>query len=91
MATGSLIHDRATLGRCDTMREELITATRPTGQNYYRANPIGNELGTEPAPRASASVRLANLASRSRSGCQNVTRSATDNVIMIERREAICS
>ena len=47
---GSLSHDRAILGRHDTMREKLITATRPTGQNYYRANPTGNELGTELAP-----------------------------------------
>jgi len=51
---GSLSHDRAILGRRDTMREKLITATRPTGQNYYGANPIGNELGTEPAPIRSA-------------------------------------
>jgi hypothetical protein len=58
VAKGSLIHDRATLGRCDTMREELITATRPTGQNYYRANPIGNELGTEPAVCASIDAVL---------------------------------
>ena len=36
------------------MREKLIRATRPTGQNYYGANPTGNELGTEPAPIRSA-------------------------------------
>ena len=47
---GSLSHDGAILGRRNTMREKLITATKPTGQNYYRANPTGNELGTEPAP-----------------------------------------
>jgi hypothetical protein len=51
---GSLSHDGAILGRRDTMREKLITATRPTGQNYYRANPTGNELDTEPAPIRSA-------------------------------------
>ena len=54
VAFRSLRHDRAILGRRDTMREKLITATRPTGQNYYGANPIGNELGTEPAPIRSA-------------------------------------
>ena len=47
---GSLSHDGAILGRRNTMREKLITATKPTGQNYYRANPTGNELGTELAP-----------------------------------------
>jgi len=51
---GWLSHDGAILGRRNTMREKLITATKPTSQNYYRANPTGNELGTEPAANSVA-------------------------------------
>ena len=51
---GWLSHDGAILGRRNTMREKLITATKPTSQNSYRANPTGNELGTEPAANSVA-------------------------------------